>query len=270
MLTDLHTLLFTNTEIFLSFTHFVCTMQMNPIEYVYTNEHSISSSLKCPICLDILEEPYTHITCDSAFCRSCLLQLNEPICPICRWTLGDTQAAEYNIYLRKTNRLIRNMLDDLTVQCIHCHAIRRRGQFEHNCQTIVEQTHHSDSIANHTMSTMNSNLFQILFSSLVIFSLTYFVYFYRHFIFEQSHNRQHEIIHEIAYNIDDYLVKICYYLFLRIIEYSMMLLILNISIWFSLVMYGDQVTSKTNSRILKNLCETMIMINLLIYSIFNG
>ena len=107
---------------------------MNKTAYLYVDEHLISPSLICPICLEILQEPYTHVPCDSAFCRSCLSQLVEPFCPICRWTWDDSIPLQYNIYLPKSSRLIRNMLDDLHVQCIHCHTVRRRGEFEHECK----------------------------------------------------------------------------------------------------------------------------------------
>ncbi|CAF4243818.1 unnamed protein product, partial [Rotaria magnacalcarata] len=98
---------------------------MSKTEYTYVNEHLISPSLTCPICLNILEDPYTHTLCDSAFCRSCLEQLVEANCPICRSYFDNILPIDYNRQLPKSSRLIRNMLDELLVKCAQCHTIRR-------------------------------------------------------------------------------------------------------------------------------------------------
>ena len=49
----------------------------------------------------------------------------------------------------------------------------------------------------------------------------------------------------------------------------MTVLLLNICFWFSMKFYGDRITSKTNSRILKNFFEISIIINLITYSFYN-
>ncbi|CAF0772802.1 unnamed protein product [Adineta steineri] len=231
---------------------------MNKTVYTYVDEHSISPSLICPICLDILEEPHTHIPCDSAFCRSCLLQLMEPLCPICRWTWNDSLPLDYNIHLPKTNRLIRNMLDDLQVQCIHCHTIRRRGQFEHECKLTRKEF--QETFTNIRM------IFSII---TLIFFLT-LIYYYRNYVFENGIDRHNELIKEIGYNLDYILLEKLYYLIIKIIEYSITIFIINICLWFSIIIYGDYFLTKTISRILKNIFEITIIINLIIYSINNS
>ncbi|CAF0791076.1 unnamed protein product [Adineta steineri] len=231
---------------------------MNKTVYTYVDEHSISPSLICPICLDILEEPHTHIPCDSAFCRSCLLQLMEPLCPICRWTWNDSLPLDYNIHLPKTNRLIRNMLDDLQVQCIHCHTIRRRGQFEHECKLTRKECQE-----------LFTNIRMIFSIIILIFFLT-LIYYYRNYVFENGIDRHNELIKEIGYNIDYILLKKFYYLIIKIIEYSITIFIINICLWFSIIIYGDYFLTKTISRILKNIFEITIIINLIIYSINNS
>jgi hypothetical protein len=239
---------------------------MNKTAYLYIDEHSISPSLICPICLDILEEPHTHVTCDSAFCRSCLLQLAEPLCPICRWTWDDTIPLQYNIYLPKASRLIRNMLDDLLVQCIDCHTVRRRGQFEHQCQPIGEALIRKNI---QIISRKKAGNFRMIFSSLVIFLFVLFIYYYRNHVFEQGVDRHNELIKEIGYNIDYFLLEKIYYFLIKIIEYSMTGFLINICFWFGLTFYGDRLTSKTNNRILKNFFEIMTIIHFIIYSFYN-
>ncbi len=132
-------------------------------------------SLICPICLDVLQDPHTHVTCDSAFCRSCLLQLAEPICPICRWYWDDILPIEYNKHLPKASRLIRNMLDELPVKCLRCHTIRRHGQWEHECLPI------KSSLLNNTKKWQEK--VQLIFSvCLILFSIL-LMYSHRNIVF---------------------------------------------------------------------------------------
>jgi hypothetical protein len=234
---------------------------MNQIEYIYANEHLISSSLICPICLDVLKDPHTHVTCDSAFCRSCLLQLSEPICPICRWHWDDILPIEYNKYLPKSTRLIRNMLDELMVECLQCHTIRRRGQFEHQCQPMNSKT----SIL---IKTKKSENLTMILSVFVLILSVLFIYSFRNFIFERAVNRQTELITGSGIDIDQYLFEKIYYLIVKIIEYSLGVFLFNLSLWFSILFYGDRVTSKSTSQILRKFLEISIIINLITYSIY--
>ncbi|UJR31032.1 hypothetical protein I4U23_018542 [Adineta vaga] len=240
---------------------------MNKTAYVYVNEHSVSPSLICPICLDILQEPHTHIRCDSAFCRSCLLQLAEPFCPICRWTWNESIPLQYNIHLPKTNRLIRNMLDDLLVRCTHCHTIRRRGQFEHECQmNLVSMS----SVGNLRMiSQERLRTIRMILSSFILFLFLILFYYYRNYIFESAIDRHDDFKQKTGYNIDNILLEKFYYSILKIIEYPVTILIVNICLWFNIMWFGDRLTSKTNSRILKNFFEILIIVNLIIYSIYH-
>jgi hypothetical protein len=239
---------------------------MNKTAYLYVDEHLISPSLVCPICLEILEEPHTHTYCDSAFCRSCLLQLAEPLCPICRWTWDDSMPLQCNIDLPKASRLIRNMLDDLLVQCIDCHTVRRRGQFEHQCEPIGEPLRRKNI---EIISKENSGNIRMILSSLIIFLFILFIYYYRNNVFEKGINRQNELIKEIGYNIDGILLEKIYYFIIKFIEYSMPVFIINICFWFSITIFGDRITSKTTSEIIRNFFEIIIIINLIINSVYN-
>jgi hypothetical protein len=232
---------------------------MNKLEYIYVNEHSISSSLICPICLDILEDPHTHILCDSAFCRSCLLKLCEPICPICRWYLDDISPIENNSFLPKSSRLIRNMLDELYVQCLQCHTICRRGQSDHDCQPIKSLS----SIKPKTWECCH-----MILSFIVLFLFILFIYTYRNFVFEKGVDRHNELINGIGIDIDKYLFNKIYYLIVKIIEYSMPVIIFNLCLWFNIFIYGDRFISKTTSQIVKKFLEISIIINLITHSIY--
>ncbi|CAF1266467.1 unnamed protein product [Rotaria sordida] len=232
---------------------------MNKSEYIYVNEHLISSSLNCPICLNILEDPHTHTKCDSAFCRSCLLQLVEPNCPICRCYLDNMLPIEFNRDLPKSNRLIRNMLDELFVECIQCHTIHRRGQFKHKCQPkkIFLST-----------KRQKWEVFQMLLSIIVIFLLILIIYYNRNYVFETAIDRHNELIKEIGIDIDKYLFNKIYYLIVKFIEYSIPVFIFNLFLWFIILFYGDRYTSKTTSRILKKILEITIIINLIGHSLY--
>ncbi|UJR15627.1 hypothetical protein I4U23_002563 [Adineta vaga] len=234
---------------------------MNKLNYTYVNEHSISTSLICPICLDILQDPHTHISCDSAFCRSCLLKLAEPICPICRWHWNDTIHIDYNIYLPKTNRLIRNMLDELQVECIDCKTIHQRGQFDHDCKPLmVSLPEKSNTWEN----------FQMFSTTLMIFVCILLVYFYRDIVFEKAidNHSQKKLLYRNGIDIDKYLFDKIYYSIVKIIEYSLVVFLCNLFLWFNILFYGDRFASKTTNQILKKILETSIIINLITYSIY--
>ncbi|CAF2624299.1 unnamed protein product [Rotaria sp. Silwood2] len=204
--------------------------------------------------------------CDSAFCRSCLLQLAEPFCPICRWTWDDTIPLQDNIYLPKANRLIRNMLDDLLVQCIYCQTIRRRGQFEHECQSTEERL-----VRNDIQITPRKNFvhFEMVLNILGIVLCLLCMYYNRKYVFEKVIDPRSEIIKDIGYNIDYFLLETIYYLIRKIVEYSMAIIIINVCFWFSVIFFGDRIASKNNSQILKTFLEILIIINLITYSVSN-
>ena len=228
---------------------------MNQPAYRYVNESSVSSSLICPICLDVLEEPHTHLTCDSAFCQACLLQLAKPVCPICRDYWGEFSPWQTNQYLPKTNRLIRNMLDELPVECRQCHTVRRRGQFEHQCQRIEQ----SPSSPRTTISS--------IFSMTLILLWIVLIYYGRERLFLTAVDRHTELVRNIATNIDQSLFKLALYLIEKLTAHVIPVLIFNLGFWLSIRVYGSRWISKTTNHALQKSLEFIIIISLIIYSI---
>ena len=230
---------------------------MNQPAYRYVNESSISSSLICPICLDVLEEPHTHLTCDSAFCQACLLQLAKPVCPICRHYWGDFSSWQANQYLPKANRLIRNILDELLVECRQCQRVRRRGQFEHQCQPIEQSS-----------SSPRATMFSI-FSITIILLWIVLIYLGRECLFLTAIDRRKETVRDIASNIDQYLFKFALYLIDKLTTHVIPVLIFNLGFWFSIRVYGHRWASKTTKHTLQKSLEISIIISLIIYSIYH-
>jgi hypothetical protein len=228
---------------------------MNQPAYRYVNESSISSSLICPICLDVLEEPYTHLICDSAFCQACLLQLAKPVCPICRHYWGDFSPWQANQYLPKTNRLIRNILDELLVECRQCQHVCRRGHFEHQCQPIEQSS-----------SSPRATMFSI-FSITVVLLWIVLIYLRRECLFLTAIDRREEMVRDTATNIDQYLFKLALYLIDKLTAYVIPVLIFNLGFWLSIRVYGHRWTSKTTNHRLQKALEISIIISLIIYSI---
>ena len=246
---------------------FFLSVKMDEMAYGYVDEHLISPSLLCPICLDILQEPHTHITCDSAFCRSCLLQLAEPFCPICRWTWNGAMPLDYNIYLPKASRLIRNMLDDLRVKCAYCHTVRRRGQFEHQCEPMNEaltrKSHPPPS-----PPAQGGRFRGVLFGLVVILWMTV-TYYSRTNLFQPVVDQPQSIIQDTAVNIDRFLLGKFSDLIICLLEYSMGAFITSMLIWLSIKLFGERYVSKSASRLLENVFETSIILNLILYSFYN-
>ena len=240
---------------------------MNKTAYVYVDEHLVSPSLICPICLEILEEPHTHISCDSAFCRSCLLQLAEPLCPICRWTWEESVSLSQNIYLPKASRLIRNMLDDLLVRCVRCHAVRRRGQFEHPCKPLMNCSSPSRDTWR-MLGEAFSNL-RIVVSLLIVVASVMLTYRYRTYVFVKNNMRQTHIISGIGIDIDRYLLEALAYLLMNLLEHSMAVIMVNLWIWMALKYYGERLLSKSISQLLEDVAERSTILNLIIYSIYH-
>ncbi|CAF0952224.1 unnamed protein product [Rotaria sordida] len=89
--------------------------------YTYINEDKISRSLICPICLDPLMDPQTHILCENSFCNRCIRKLKQ--CPCCRASIINPND------LKLTSHVLRNILDELEVQCNVCKQTLYRGNF---------------------------------------------------------------------------------------------------------------------------------------------
>jgi hypothetical protein len=64
-------------------------------------------NLKCPICLNIVEDPYETSCCGNLFCNKCKKQCVENICPLCR---------NSKFKFRK-NIFARNLLNELDKEC---------------------------------------------------------------------------------------------------------------------------------------------------------
>ena len=100
--------------------------------FTYVNEEKISRSLICPICLDPLIDPQTHITCDNSFCNRCIRKVRQ--CPCCRASIINPQE------LKITSHVLRNILDELEVQCNVCKQRLCRGNFSSHIRSNCLQT----------------------------------------------------------------------------------------------------------------------------------
>lgn len=240
---------------------------MNDTAYNYVDEKNISSSLICPICLDILKEPHTHTMCDSAFCRSCLLQLEEPFCPICRWTWSSTVTLDSNIYLPKTCRLIRNILDDLPVECRECHAIRRRADFRHICQPKNDFQQKKDCSTSFLAYHDRYSLFGFVLLTSLWFAL---IYLYSGNLFIPLTDKKPIVLaQDTAINIDPLVLRQIYSIIPLSIEYTMLTLIFDVFIWFFLKYRGEKYVSHPLKTFLETVFELFIILNLIVYSIMN-
>lgn len=100
--------------------------------FTYVNEEKISRSLICPICLDPLIDPQTHLTCENSFCNRCIRKLRQ--CPCCRASIINPQD------LKVTSHVLRNILDELEVQCNVCKQRLCRGNFSSHIRSNCLQT----------------------------------------------------------------------------------------------------------------------------------
>ena len=85
-------------------------LKSNPVENIapqYFNE-----DLKCVLCLDIVEEPEKCKACEHFFCAKCIGDWTKEHkdCPSCR----------ANFKKGQTERIVRNMLNDLVFKCKYC------------------------------------------------------------------------------------------------------------------------------------------------------
>lgn len=101
--------------------------------FTYVNEEKISRSLICPICLDPLIDPQTHVLCENSFCNRCIRKLRQ--CPCCRASILNPHD------LKLTSHVLRNILDELEVQCNVCKKILNRGNYSaHIRNNCLEQS----------------------------------------------------------------------------------------------------------------------------------
>ncbi|CAF0754081.1 unnamed protein product [Adineta ricciae] len=122
--------------------------------YTYINEDKISRSLICPICLDPLIDPQTHTLCENSFCNRCIRKLRQ--CPCCRAPIVNPND------LKMASHVIRNILDELEVQCNVCKQTIHRGNFSiHIRNNCLEQSpitpEEEESLMNRSASSINLN-----------------------------------------------------------------------------------------------------------------
>ena len=86
---------------------------------------------QCPICLQVLRDPYQATCCRSNFCHSCSQQLRtDRSCPTCR---------ETNFSFVNNNNLKR-FLNQLAVLCKHsdgCEWIGKLEDLEHHLNEVI-------------------------------------------------------------------------------------------------------------------------------------
>ncbi len=113
--------------------------------FTYINEDKISRSLVCPICLDPLIDPQTHVLCENSFCNRCIRKLRQ--CPCCRASIINPHD------LKITSHVLRNILDELEVQCNVCKKKLCRGNFSsHIRSNCLEYSPISTEEENHLMN----------------------------------------------------------------------------------------------------------------------
>jgi E3 ubiquitin-protein ligase NRDP1 len=68
----------------------------------------LEQNLKCPICLNIVTEPFESSCCGHLFCKKCTKNITN-ICPICR----------SNKVKFRENAFIKNFMDNIYVDCCY-------------------------------------------------------------------------------------------------------------------------------------------------------
>ena len=85
--------------------------------------------IHCPICLQILQEPYQSSCCHKNFCRNCIDAVKETkrSCPLCQKTFYDL----------RPNKEVEILLKDLQVRCSHCtNGCKWTGKLAHHEQHL--------------------------------------------------------------------------------------------------------------------------------------
>lgn len=225
---------------------------MNEVSYRYVDESSISPSLFCPICLEVLNDPYIHLSCESAFCHRCLIQLDKYICPICRTYWAEFIPYQGNCFIVKANRLIRNLLDDLSVECSNCKTIYRRAdESQHRCSFKESSSLNGDD-----------RQISVIFSRTILLLSVVFIYQYRSIFFQSIGDSLPQRIHPIARNIDQFVFHLCVRLVKIMIDYRKLLFTIHLCFWLSL-----RWTRIRINKFFKRFLEVSICFYLLFYLI---
>ena len=145
-------------------------------KYIYINDDSISSHLKCTICTNVFINPVVHTTCLNTFCSSCVdewCSKGNTTCVLCRSDITQPSNTRSAAPL-----CINGMIDDLLIQCIKCDTQMKQSMYTSHqcmiqqlcpnlCATLVHNNHMSEHIMNHcTNSTIQcpANVLQCTWS----------------------------------------------------------------------------------------------------------
>lgn len=100
-------------------------------ECTFVEPPTSTRQTQCPICLQVLRDPYRTTCCRSNFCHSCSQQLQtDRSCPTCR---------ETNFSFVNNNNLKR-FLNQLAVLCKHsdgCEWIGKLEDLEHHLNEVI-------------------------------------------------------------------------------------------------------------------------------------
>ena len=55
------------------------------------DEHSLIDNFRCPICWEIVEEPWESSCCGYLFCEKCKQSCSKEKCPMCREKILNTE-----------------------------------------------------------------------------------------------------------------------------------------------------------------------------------
>ncbi len=69
-------------------------------------------SLSCPICLQVLADPYDCKQCETSYCQECIRRWHskhDGECPSCKSCAG----------LARSHKMVRNLLSSLTFKCVN-------------------------------------------------------------------------------------------------------------------------------------------------------
>jgi len=71
------------------------------------NAEMLEQNLKCPICFNIVDEPYESSCCGHLFCNKCIKGIKKMNCPICR-------SSKANF---RENFFVKHLINDITAKC---------------------------------------------------------------------------------------------------------------------------------------------------------
>ena len=131
------------------------------VNYEYAQDVTINLNLICSICSHPFNEPHST-PCDHTFCRTCIMpwpRSSNLSCPLCRRPVAINA-------LTPATRLVSNMLDELSVNCLTCNQTGlQRGQFathlRNECQTNRSRGIYSSATRISPTPAVNSQVFNL-------------------------------------------------------------------------------------------------------------